>query len=36
VVARTPFSWLNALEIRAKDHPLSRVARTVSAKEADR
>jgi threonyl-tRNA synthetase len=32
-VIRTPFGWFNALEIRAKGHPLSRVARTVSAKE---
>ena len=32
-VTRTPFGWFNALEIRAKGHPLSRVARTVSAKE---
>jgi threonyl-tRNA synthetase len=31
-VIRTPFGWFNALEIRAKGHPLSRVARTVSAK----
>ena len=31
-VTRTPFGWFNTLEIRAKGHPLSRVARTVSAK----
>jgi hypothetical protein len=35
VVIRTPFGWFNALEIRAKGHPLSRVARMVSAKETD-
>jgi threonyl-tRNA synthetase len=29
-VARTPFGWFNALELRAKGHPLSRVARKVS------
>jgi|DewCreStandDraft_1066081.scaffolds.fasta_scaffold00275_13 threonyl-tRNA synthetase len=29
VVARTPFGWFNTLEIKAKGHPLSRVARTV-------
>lgn len=28
---RTPFGWFNTLEIKAKGHPLSRVARTVSA-----
>ncbi len=28
-VTRTPFGWFNTLEIRAKGHPLSRVARTV-------
>lgn len=28
-VLRIPFGWFNALEIRAKGHPLSRVARTV-------
>ncbi|MGV3722711.1 MAG: threonyl-tRNA synthetase editing domain-containing protein [Actinomycetota bacterium] len=28
-VIRTPFGWFNTLEIRAKGHPLSRVARTV-------
>jgi len=30
-VMRTPFGWFNTLEIRAKGHPLSRVARTISA-----
>jgi Archaea-specific editing domain of threonyl-tRNA synthetase len=29
-VQRTPFGWFNTLEIRAKGHPLSRVARIVS------
>ena len=33
-VTRTPFGWFNTLEIRAKGHPLSRVARTVSAEGA--
>ena len=28
-VSRIPFGWFNTLEIRAKGHPLSRVARTV-------
>jgi threonyl-tRNA synthetase len=28
---RTPFGWFNALQIDAKGHPLSRVARTVTA-----
>jgi threonyl-tRNA synthetase len=28
-VTRTPFGWFNTLEIRAKGHPLSRVARTI-------
>lgn len=28
---RTPFGWFNTLELRAKGHPLSRVARTVSS-----
>lgn len=27
---RTPFGWFNALQIDAKGHPLSRVARTVT------
>lgn len=30
-VQRTPFGWFNTLEIRAKGHPLSRIARVVSA-----
>jgi threonyl-tRNA synthetase len=34
VVTRTPFGWFNTLEIRAKGHPLSRVARTTSTEEA--
>ena len=29
-VTRTPFGWFNTLEIRAKGHPLSRVARTIT------
>ncbi len=28
-VHRTPFGWFNTLELKAKGHPLSRVARTV-------
>ena len=28
---RTPFGWFNTLQIDAKGHPLSRVARTVTA-----
>lgn len=31
-VIRTPFGWFNTLEIKAKGHPLSRVARVVSSK----
>ena len=27
---RTPFGWFNALEIKAKGHPLSRVARIIT------
>lgn len=30
-VARTPFGWFNTLELKAKGHPLSRVARIISA-----
>jgi threonyl-tRNA synthetase len=30
---RTPFGWFNTLQIDAKGHPLSRVARIVGAKE---
>ncbi len=29
-VARTPFGWFNTLDIRAKGHPMSRVARKVN------
>ena len=29
-VIRTPFGWFNTLDLRAKGHPLSRVARTIS------
>lgn len=29
-VIRTPFGWFNTLELKAKGHPLSRVARTIS------
>jgi threonyl-tRNA synthetase len=28
---RTPFGWFNTLQIDAKGHPLSRVARTITA-----
>lgn len=28
-VQRTPFGWFNTLELRAKGHPLSRVARII-------
>ena len=34
-VKRTPFGWFNTLDIRAKGHPLSRVARIISAEDAD-
>jgi threonyl-tRNA synthetase len=30
-VIRTPFGWFNTLELKAKGHPLSRVARIISA-----
>lgn len=30
-VIRTPFGWFNALEIKAKGHPLSRLARIFTA-----
>jgi hypothetical protein len=30
-VIRTPFGWFNSLDIQAKGHPLSRVARRVTA-----
>jgi len=29
-VTRTPFGWFNSLELKAKGHPLSRVARVIS------
>lgn len=29
-VVRTPFGWFNTLELKAKGHPLSRVARVIS------
>jgi len=32
-VVRTPFGWFNTLDIQAKGHPLSRIARTISADE---
>jgi len=32
-VTRTPFGWFNALDIRAKGHPLSRVARMISVED---
>lgn len=31
-VFRTPFGWFNKLELKAKGHPLSRVARVISPK----
>lgn len=30
-VIRTPFGWFNTLEIKAKGHPLSRVAKVISS-----
>ncbi len=30
-VIRTPFGWFNTLEFKAKGHPLSRVARIITA-----
>jgi threonyl-tRNA synthetase len=30
-VVRTPFGWFNSLELKAKGHPLSRVARVISS-----
>jgi len=30
-VIRTPFGWFNTLELKAKGHPLSRVARMISS-----
>ena len=35
-VIRTPFGWFNTLQIDAKGHPLSRVARIVTADEEPR
>lgn len=32
-VIRTPFGWFNTLEIKAKGHPLSRVARIISVEK---
>lgn len=32
-VIRTPFGWFNELEIKAKGHPLSRLARVISAED---
>ncbi len=32
-VIRTPFGWFNTLELKAKGHPLSRVARQVTLTE---
>lgn len=32
-VVRTPFGWFNTLEIKAKGHPLSRVARILSVEK---
>ncbi len=34
VVLRTPFGWFNTLELKAKGHPLSRVARIVRPEAA--
>ena len=33
-VIRTPFGWFNTLELKAKGHPLSRVARKVELTKA--
>ena len=30
MVLRTPFGWFNTLELRAKGHPLSRIARQIT------
>lgn len=32
-VVRPPFGWFNELEIKAKGHPLSRLARVISAED---
>jgi len=34
-VVRTPFGWFNTLDIKAKGHPLSRIARSISAIDAE-
>lgn len=34
-VIRTPFGWFNELDIQAKGHPLSRLARVFSAEDAN-
>ncbi|NLF12305.1 MAG: hypothetical protein GX597_11015 [Anaerolineaceae bacterium] len=34
-VIRTPFGWFNTLDVQAKGHPLSRIARIVGPQEAD-
>jgi threonyl-tRNA synthetase len=31
MVLRTPFGWFNTLELRAKGHPLSRIARQITS-----
>jgi threonyl-tRNA synthetase len=35
-VSRTPFGWFNTLDIQAKGHPLSRIARIIPADPEDR
>ncbi len=35
-VTRTPFGWFNTLDIQAKGHPLSRIARIIPADSDDR
>jgi threonyl-tRNA synthetase len=34
-VIRTPFGWFNTLDIRAKGHPMSRMARKIYAEEVN-
>ena len=34
-VTRTPFGWFNTLDIQAKGHPLSRIARIIPAGSED-
>jgi len=34
-VVRTPFGWFNTLDIKAKGHPLSRIARSIRAVDAE-